>query len=120
MLLFHSAGQGRIIPVNASSSDILSTYATLGDDGKVRVVLINKDAKQNVTARIAMGQPYKSATTMRLTGESLDSADYISFAGSQVDEDGTWSPRVIETIGLSNGRFELAVPPASAVVVTFG
>ena len=94
--------------------------ATLGDDGKVRIVLINRDASQNVTARITAGQPYKSATAMRLTGKSPDSAEDIMFAGSRVGADGTWSPQVIETIGFKNGYYELAVPCASAVVVTIG
>lgn len=119
MLLFHSAGQGRIIPATGGS-DILSTYATLGADGKVRVVLINKDASRNVTVNITAGQPYKSATAMRLAGQSLDSGDDITFAGSQVGADGTWSPKDVETVEYVNGHYELSVPAASAVVVTLG
>ncbi len=120
MLLFHSVGQGRIIPVNSSSDGSLDSFATLGDDGKIRVMLINKDSKQNVTVRIDTGLSYKNATAMRLTGKSLDSADNISFAGSQVGSDGAWSPDVIETIAHNDGYFELAVPAASAVAVTIG
>jgi hypothetical protein len=119
MLLFHYAGQGHIIPATGGS-DMLSTYATLGDDGKVRVVLINKDASQNVTAGITAGRQYQSATAMRLAGKSLNSGDGVTFAGSQVSADGTWSPQTVETVKYANGRYELAVPAGSAVVVTLG
>jgi hypothetical protein len=117
MLLFHYAGQGRIIPA-IGGSDILSAYATLGDDGKVRLVLINKDASRNVTANITAGRHYENATAVRLTGKSLYSSDDITFAGSQVSPDGIWSPQVIETVQYANGHYEIAVPAASAVVVT--
>ncbi len=118
MLLFHSAGQGRILHLTQSAGNSLDSFATLGDDGKLRVVLINRDPRQNVIAHITAGQLYKNATAMRLTGTSPDSADHITFAGSQVGADGTWSPSTIEAVDGKDGYFELAVPPTSAVVVT--
>ncbi len=120
MLLFHSAGQGRIIPANISGSNHLDAFATLGDDGKVHIVLINMDPGRNITARIALGQQYHSATAVRLTGESLDSSDNITFAGSVVGDDGTWVPGLAAPVDRIDGGFELAVPAASAVVITAG
>ncbi len=118
MLLFHYAGQGRIIPVDSGTSDVLRTYATLGDDGKVRIVLINMDASRNITARITAEKPYTSATAMRLTGESLDSSSNITFGGSRVMSDGTWSPDDIEMVHHTDDYYELDVPAASAVLIT--
>ncbi len=118
MLLFHYAGQGRIIPVDSGTSDFLRTYATLGDDGKVRIVLINTDISRNVTAHVMAEKPYESVTAMRLIGDSLDSSNNITFGGSRVGADGTWSPVEIETVGYQDGYYELNVPTASAALIT--
>lgn len=119
ILLFSRAGKGRIVPVGINSPVNVTAHATLGDDGKLRVTLINKDAKQIVATQIATSQPYTKASAMRLLGPSPDARSGITFGGRAVKEDGSWSPGAAEPLIRSGDMFLIAVPAASAVVVTF-
>ncbi len=120
MLLFHAAGQGRMVPVEIHGSTMnVTTHAILGDDGKLRVVLINKEEGQAVTAEITTGQPYAQATAMRLIGPSLNAQTGITLGGSAVNPDGSWTPESDEPVIYNGDLFQLALPAASAVVVTF-
>jgi hypothetical protein len=126
MLLFHAAGRGRTVPTDGSDSRNLAVHAVLGDDGKLRVVLINKDLLEPVTVSVAPGLPAakwrwkgeRQGQLLRLLAPSVTSAEGITLAGSAVRPDGTWAPQAGEPVRSVQGRFALTLPPASAAWLT--
>lgn len=118
MLLFHQAARGRVVPVECQTSINVTAHAVLGDDGKLRVVVINKDLTQPVHASVAPGSPRAKAEVIRLTAPSVTSKDGVTLAGSAVGGDGTWTPQPGEQVPCVNGKFEVSLPAASAALLT--
>lgn len=119
MLLFHTVAQGRVVPVDINTNVNVTAHAVLGNDGSLRLVIINKDASQTVNAEITPGQLYNDALASRLIAPSLESQIGVTFAGSSVNADGTWSPIEQETVNQNGAGYQIVVPAGSAVVVTF-
>ena len=118
MLLFHQAARGRVVPVAFQTPINLTVHAMIGDDHKLRVVLLNKDMVHPVVAVVAPGSACAKAEVIRLTAPSLTSNNGVTLAGSAVDDDGTWTPQPGEPVQAVNGRFEVALPAASAALLT--
>jgi len=118
MLLFHQAARGHIAPVECQTTANLSVHAILGDDHKLRVVLINKDLTNSVVASIATGLQSKKAEVIWLTAPSVTAKEGVTLAGSEVAEDGTWKPKPGTPVPWANGRFEVSLPAASAALLT--
>ena len=118
MLFFHQAAQGRLVPLDCQTSAKLVVHALLGDDKKLRVVLINKDPAQSVEASIECGGRSK-AEIIRLTSPSLAATEGIALAGNAVAKDGSWTPQPGEAVPCTNGKCKVAVPAGSAALVTF-
>jgi hypothetical protein len=119
MLLFHAATPGRVVPVSIQSSANLAAHAVFRDDGRLAVVLINKDSRQWLRVAIDGVKSYKHANVLRLIGQALDNASGITFGGHPVAVDGSWSPGRAETLIGKHHTFEVNVPPASALVARF-
>ena len=118
MLLFHQAARGRVVPVECQATANVTAHAVLGDDRKLRVVLINKDLTQPVVAFVAPGALRAKAEVIRLTAPSLTSRECVMLAGRQVREDGTWTPQPGAPVPCKNGKFEVSLPAASAAMLT--
>ena len=117
MLLFHQAACGRVVPVECQTPINVTAHAVLGDDGKLRVVIINKDLTQSVNASVASGLPRAKVEVIRLIAPSVTSKDGVTLAGSAVSRDGTWMPRPGEHVQCVNGRFEVSLPASSAALL---
>jgi hypothetical protein len=118
MLLFHQAARGRVLPVDCQAPINVTAHAVLGDDRKLRVVLINKNPFRPVDASVAPGSPRTKAEVIRLTAPSVKSRDGVTLAGSVVRENGTWAPQPGELVPCVNGRLEVSLPAASAALLT--
>ena len=118
MLLFHLAARGRVVPVECQTTANVTAHAVLGDDGKLRVAIINKSLTQPVLASIASGSTRMKAEVVRLTAPSVVAKDGVMLAGSAVRADGVWMPQSGEPAARVNGQFELSVPAASAAMLT--
>lgn len=118
MLLFRQAAQGRVVPVECQTSANFIAHAVLGDDHKLRVVLINKDLTQSVKASIAAGASFKKAEIIRLSAPSVTSTEEITLAGNAVAKDGTWAPQPGEKLPCVNGKFKVTSPAGSAALLT--
>ena len=118
MLLFHQAARGRVAPVECQTSAKITAHAVMGDDRKLRVVLINKDLTQSVVASIASGLPGKRAEVIRLSAPSVTSTEGVTLAGSAVAKDGTWTPQPGAPVPCMNGKCEVSLPAASAALLT--
>ena len=110
MLLFHSAAQGRIVPVDITTASNVTVHAALGDDGKLHLTIINKDPMIGINAQIGTGSSYAQATAVRLTAKSLSSQGGVTFAGSSVNSDGTWFPSVEEQVNQNRTGYTIFVP----------
>ena len=120
MLLFHDAGQGRLLPTKVKSTANLVAHATLDDSGKVRVVLVNKDLTQDVVATVQVGTRFRAGSVHRLTAPQASSKDGVTYANTVVAADGRWQ-RTLATekaVAVHNGRAVVSLPAASAMVLT--
>lgn len=118
LLLFKDAGRGKVLPTETKSGANVTSHATLGADGKLRVTVINKDLTRNVTASIATGTNRSSGTVARLTGASPSRQEGITYAGMTVTPEGSLTAPKAEPIKGSSGRFEVTLPSCSAAVLT--
>jgi hypothetical protein len=115
MLAFRAAGQGRILPVKTGEGAV-AAHAALGDDGKVRLLLTNKDLVAPATVRLPAARSRGFA--QRLLAPSADAKQGVRFAGAAVGADGKWTPAAGEPLTTSGGGPTIVLPPASAAVVT--
>jgi hypothetical protein len=125
MLFFRQAGAGRPVPIeltaDASERKVVA-HAVRGEDGTLRVAVINKEAATRVEARIEAGTEYAAvrAGAYRLLAPSLEAPGPVTFAGAAVANDGTWHPGAAEPVPGEGGRFIVSVPPASALLLVVG
>lgn len=119
MLLFSLANHGYTIPTDINDTSLnIAAHSVLGNDGKMYVALINKNATHSAWMQIYAGSSYIKAKGIRLTAPALDSKNRITLANSSVASNGTWSVKFTEDIPKENGLFKVALPAASAVLVT--
>ena len=118
MLLFHQAAQGQLVTVDCQTAANFVAHAVQGDDRKLRVVLINKDLTQSVVASIATGAAHAKAEVIRLSAPSATATEGVTLAGSAVAKDGTWTPQPGAPVPCVNGKYEVTLPAASAVLLT--
>lgn len=118
MLMFHQAAPGRVVAADCQTPANFTAHAVLGDDHKLRVVLINKELANTVVASIASGSPCTKATVIRLSAPSALATEGVTLAGSAVTENGTWSPQPGASVSCVNGRCEVPLPAASAALLT--
>jgi len=120
-------GAGRFLPVRISSGGSgtapnLTAYAVRGDDGKIRVAVIEKDATTaasvNIAIRFTGGHSSASATVVHLTGKSLASAQGVQIQGVSVDRAGRLPYRPANRLRVHNGTLALAVASGSADLIT--
>jgi hypothetical protein len=119
MLLFHQAAAGRMVPVDCRTAANVTAHAVLGDDGKLRAVLINKDLAQPVAVSVAPGSSWSNANVIFLAAPSISARAGVNLAGNAVGEDGTWKPQPAEPLSRAKGNFDVRLPAASAALVTF-
>jgi hypothetical protein len=116
MLAFKEAGRGRVLPTHVKCAANVTAHATLGADGKVRILLTNKDLSRSVVANLATGRTQGSV--VRLLAPSADAKTGITFAGAAADAAGKWTAKASEPMGGSGNAVTLALPAGSAAVVT--
>ena len=118
MLLFHEAARGRVVPVECAATHNFTAHAVLGDDRKLRVVLINKDLTHPIVASVAPGLPRTKGEVIRLIAAAAAAKEGITLAGSAVATDGTWKTQPGDPVPQSKGYFCVTLPAASAALLT--
>jgi glycosyl hydrolase family 79 len=111
----------RMLSMTASTNANIKTWATIDKQNTVRVVVINKDESFDGTINISVPGYSGTAQVSRLTASNYQATDGISIGGQTFDGslDGTpvGSPTG-ETLNPSNGTYNLAIQPTSAVLLT--
>ncbi len=120
MLLFHDAGQGRLLPTKVKSTANLVAHATLDASGKVRVVLVNKDLTQEVVATVHVANRLRSGSVRRLSAPQATAKDGVTYADTMVTANGSWKPGLSlqKAVAVHDGLAVISLPPASALVLT--
>jgi hypothetical protein len=118
MLAFAMAGHGEMFKLTLEKTDInLSAYATKDQEGNLWITIVNKDFDRDATVEAALPQDYSNAGAYRLSAPSMESTHHVTFAGTEVSEEGTWTPGSPENVIVENQTARLLVPHASAALV---
>jgi hypothetical protein len=120
MLFFHTvAANGTTVPTTVQTTPNVTAHSVLGNDGKLRVAVINKDQVNTAVVKITTTNTYNQATDIKLSGQALNSMTGITLGGNAVASDGTWSAGTPETLTLNGKIAYITVPAASAAIITF-
>ena len=118
LLLFKDAGHGKVLPAQTKSASNVTAHATLGEDHKIRVVVINKELAQPATATISTDTARTVGTVARLSGNDPSDKEGTSYSGMTVNPDGTLPSPKTEPINGDKGKFVVTIPACSAAVLT--
>jgi hypothetical protein len=113
----------RFLPVSLSGrqSGSSSAYATVGDDGLVRVVVIDaatRSADAGHTLTVRLDPSWGRGEVISLTGPSPYLPTGTRLQGAAVAEDGSLTPGAPTLIKGKDGAFTLSVRPGSATMLT--
>ena len=122
MAMFAQLAQGTkgyAVPatVTLDQSMNFTAYGVVGDAGTNNVLLINKDALTTVATTVTVDISIGSMQMLALTGPCLMSTDGILLAGVHIASDGTWSPKPLANLVVTQGQLKLHVPPMSALLL---
>jgi hypothetical protein len=113
-------GPGTFLPVTLTSTRNVTAYAVRGDDGSIRVAVIEKDdtATGPVHVDLRVGGRGNAAEIVHLTGPSLTGAQGIAIQGASVDRRGRLDPGRPDRVRVHGGVLGLDLAAGSAVVIT--
>jgi hypothetical protein len=119
MLAFkHGAVGQTILPVTFNHPEYnLKAHACVNADGAYSITLINKELKSSFAFTIQLSKTVSSVQVARLTAPGINSVS-TSFAGSTVNDDGSFSPNLTEQYTPNQNSFVINVPAGSAAVIT--
>ena len=106
--LIAEAGPGTLIETEMSgAAGLLTAYGLRAADGALKLAVFNKDSARDVSLLIDPGTAVAAAKVQRLTAPRLDSKMGVAFSEQP------------EHLALTSGKAVLALPRASAALVTF-
>ena len=123
---FELAGTGRLVTANLTSNPAhlnLTAYCVLGQDGSLRVILINKEYGPNARAAqvtLDSGNTCRGGQVMFLTapGGDVQAKSGVTLGGAAIGSNGAWkgSWKPLTTPN-ENGQFNVSLPAAAAAIV---
>jgi hypothetical protein len=112
----------RLLQVVTGNQDQVRAWATMGADRLVRVLVINDGLQNNtnVVVRPPIGYGSPSGSLQRLRASSAAARTGITLGGQQfgTTSTGALAPAVPQTVARQAGTYRIAVPPASAALLT--
>ncbi|NLR82948.1 glycosyl hydrolase family 79 C-terminal domain-containing protein [Chitinophaga eiseniae] len=117
MLAFHQAAHGNLVPADVNTGQLNASVYACKDASVEYVTLVNKEDNQDISFTITPGIKATTAQVFILTAPGITSTDGVTFAGSQPDANGKFTPASPVTYSSSNGNFIVNVPRGSAAVV---
>jgi hypothetical protein len=117
--MFAQAARGALVPAHlAPDTSGLKAFAVRAPEGTLRVCLINQNITRDERVVIDLGRKFTAASMLRLAGPAIDATAGLTLGGASVDELGRWAPPVSEEVWLTGHEFIVAVPAASATLVS--
>jgi hypothetical protein len=125
MKLFTLAGQGTLCQTNLSVGGVNATaYAVKDSSGDMTLVIVNKDATQNLQLSVSLPQAVSSASLTTMTqlsagadGPSLAATSGVTIQGASINQDGAFAPSAAYTLAPSGAQVSCYVPALSAVLI---
>jgi len=120
-----AAGQGTLLSTQLSAGGLNVTgYAIEASDGGMSLVIVNKDATENLDLSIALPESMTSATLQTMTQLSagatapdLAALSGVTIQGATVAADGSFNPGAAYGLTLSGAQLSCYVPALSAVLI---
>lgn len=116
-------GPGQLHAVTVTGAANLSAYAVKGEDGPMRIALIEKTApggKLSVSISLGRGAGSGTARVIHMTGPSLTAQTGIQIQGAAVDRAGRLTPGPPDQVRYSDGSLTITLPTGSAALITLG
>jgi hypothetical protein len=125
ILFFTLAGQGTLYTAQLSAGGLNATaYAVKTSSGKLNIVIVNKDATQNLQLTTDLPQSASSATLLEMTqlsssaiGPSLNATSGVMIQGASIGVNGSFTPGAAYTLSPSGTSLTCYVPALSAVLI---
>lgn len=118
MLFVALAGSGNLLDTKITANDLnASAYTVRRADGSLSLIIVNKDAQNNLAASISLPGTAKSATLVVMQGAAPDSLQNPTIQGASVNADGSFSLPAAYPLEISQLTVSASVPAASAVLV---
>ncbi len=118
LLAFVQGGMGERLHTAVEGNGVnLTAYAARLQKGSA-VTLVNKDLHATAEVRIEVSGDAKLARVLRLSAPDVTSREGVTLGSETVGSDGDWRPSSGEQIRKTHGAFEIAMPRASAAVLT--
>jgi hypothetical protein len=92
LLLFALAGGGQLRKTIIDANGVNATAYAVASSDQLNVVIINKDATQNLKVTLNAGQALSSANLLMMTGDSLTLSTGVAIQGSTVGTDYSFTP----------------------------
>ena len=111
---------GSLLPVTLNTQANIKVWALKGEDGKVRIVILNKDETNMGPVKLTISG-YSTGTVVRLLAPSLSSETNVTLSGQTYDgsPDGNMLGKAsTESISAAGGSFTLTMPTVSGALVT--
>jgi len=121
LLLFAQAGAGQLVEATfegAQQAPLLTAYAVKKDTKTLQVAVFNKNLDRAVRMSMDAGGRIESASARRLIAPRADDATDVTFGAAPVGTSGAWSAAREERLALQDGKTSIALPVASAVLIT--
>jgi hypothetical protein len=113
-------GNSKLLPASSSLQTHVDAFATLGEDGAVRVTLINLEQTAGGTVKVWAGGRTR-ATLVRMRAPSLTSSTGITLAGQSWEGSADGKPvgqEATEMVPSDGTTFSVMLPALNAVVLT--
>jgi hypothetical protein len=117
------AGQGSLLGTSIAAGSLnTSAYAVRNSPTQMSVIIVNKDAMQNLQFTATCPAAARSASMQVMTGPSLSATSGVTIQGASINADGSFAPQPAYGLSVAGDTFSGYVPAASAalVVVTLG
>jgi hypothetical protein len=115
-----TASHGRLLPLSIKTPARVHAWATLGEDGAVRVALINLNRKTDKVVYLYIPGWSESASLVRLQAPSLTAKTGLTLGGLTWDGSTDGHPLGIassEPVAYEAGSYKVSLPALEAVVV---
>lgn len=121
MLAFSLAGKGDLLStvLQKDGAIHLTAYATR-EDGKIWLVVVNKDFAADADLNLALPEGYTKSQAFRLEAPSIHSTNEVTLAGAKVSSDGGFGNASAEMVLVEGGSVRFSVPHASGVLLQLG
>jgi hypothetical protein len=125
LLMATLAGQGRLLSTQLSAGSLnVTSYAVSNPGGGLSLVVVNKDATQNLDLSIALPATMTSATLLQMTQLSagantpdLTALSGVTIQGSPVAANGAFNPSTAYALTVTGQQLSCYVPALSAVLI---